>query len=433
MLGRYVRLLFSGPRNARFYLIAGGLSAITMGVFGAVYNLWLVALGHSFTFVGTLATAGYVGAGLGALVAGRLVDWLGPRQVLLASSIVAAAGIAAQLLLPEIPVLLSGSVVTGIGAAAFAVAAPPFLARAAGPEVRDDLFSLDTAVALAGAAVGSAAGGQGAALLLGAEVAPLWAYWWTLAGASAVGASSFVALLMTEEKHNSPPAPTGGQQAKWAGFEARVTDDAAPKLGWVKVLREPAVFRLAMFSSLIALGAGLFIPYLNLFFVQELGASPAVYGWLGALATVTRLLATLAAPVLAGRIGAVRAIGGTQLVSIPLLLVLGFSPWLALAGTALLVRGALMNMAAPLQMSFRMTVLPPRMHGTGNATIWVADSAVRAVSTFAGGWLIDQVGFRPPYAVTAAVYAAAAVLFLRWFGGSGNRLPNRIAEGDEGN
>jgi MFS family permease len=175
--------------------------------------------------------------------------------------------------------------------------------------------------------------------------------------------------------------------------------------------------KLALVAALIGAGAGLFAPYLNVFFVEALGASPAVYGWLSAAATLTRLVATLLAPALATRVGTARAIGWTQLVSVPLLLVLGFSPWLGVGSAAFLVRGALMNMAAPLQVSFRMEILPRPLHGSGNALIWLADSVVRAASTWLGGALIGAAGYRLPYLATAACYVASAGLFLWWFGG----------------
>jgi MFS family permease len=169
-------------------------------------------------------------------------------------------------------------------------------------------------------------------------------------------------------------------------------------------------------ASLISLGAGLFLPYVNVYFTQELGASPAVYGWLEAAGTAARLGATLLAPRLVARTGEARAVAWTQLSSVPLLLTLGFAPNAALAGAAYLLRGAAMNMAAPVQASFTMAALPPRTRGSGNAAIWLASNAARGISTYAGGWLIAAAGYRLPYLATAACYVTSSLLFLWWFG-----------------
>ena len=138
------------------------------------------------------------------------------------------------------------------------------------------------------------------------------------------------------------------------------------------MLTDPVALRLAVIGGLIGLGAGLFLPYLNVYFVQQLGASPAVYGWISGASTLTRLGATLLAPAVAGRLGTVGAIAGTQLASVPFLLLLGFAPQLGLAALAFLIRGALMNMAFPLQTSFTMGALRPALRGTGNALLILA-------------------------------------------------------------
>ena len=374
------------------------VSALAAGAMGAVFNLYVRAQGFDAGFLANLLTVTAVGAGVGAAAAGRLVDHVGPRRVLLVASLVTAAGIAVQLMIGDAPVMLAGGVVTGLGASAYYVAAAPFLARAAGDAPRDDVFSLDTAVSLACGALGTALAGQLATVLLG-SLAPIDAYRLTLLAGGAVGALSFPFLLLTRELGNRPdrgPAATGGSLRT--------------------VLSEPAVSRLVVIAVLVAGGAGLFAPYVNVFFVEELGATPAVYGWLSAAATATRLAATLVAPALAVRIGTVRAIALTQLASVPMLLLLGFGPTLMVAGGAFLVRGALMNMAAPLHVSFRMGVVPVALHGTATSAVWLADQVTRAGSTWVGGQLIGSVGYRAPYVGTAILYVLASVLYLVWFG-----------------
>lgn len=452
---RLVGSWLSLPRDARLYLIAEALSSFAAGALGAVFNLYLVALGFDTRFVGLLLAVTLAGAGAGAVPAGALVDRFGARAVLLGGSVVAAAGIAAQLAGAGAPLLLAGGAVAGAGAAAFGIAAAPFLVACAPEGRRTELFSLDTAVALAATAAGSALGGQLAAAaaavdgwgarssslpslatlalpwLAGAgSVAPsatAAAYRLALLAAGAVGACSFFALLLTRGDRPSPDstAPRGAPAGRWgAGADAStgpamnpapVEPDDRTAASWRVALAHPTALKLAATAALISLGAGLFLPYVNLYFTQQLGASPALYGWLEAAATATRLAATLLAPRLAARTGEVRAVAWTQLASVPLLLVLGFAPTAGVAGAAYLLRGAAMNMAAPVRDAFGMAALPPALRGSGNATIWVAGNATRGLSTLAGGWLIAAAGYRFPYVLTAACYVAASLLFLHWF------------------
>jgi MFS family permease len=384
------------------------VAALAAGGLGAVFNLYLRALGLDAGFIGTFLTVTGGGAALGAAVGGRLVDRLGSRGVLLASSVVTAAGVLAQLLVAQPVILLIGGVVSGAGAAAYYVAAAPFLERSRGRISADRAFSVDTALTLGATAVGTALAGQAAALLLGAQADARWAYWITLMASAGIGATSFLALALTR--------PESGIGARQAAAHLEVG-----RASWRVALRDPGALRLTVCAALIAAGAGLFAPYVNLFFVEELGASPAIFGWLSAVAMLTRLVATLLAPRLSERFGTARTVGVTQLASVPLLLMLGFSPSLHVAGGAFLARGALMNMAAPLHVSLRMRVLPPTVHGAGNALVTLGDQVTRVASTWLGGQLITSVGYRPPYLATAACYVASALLFLLWFGRGAKR------------
>jgi MFS family permease len=405
------------PRNARLYVTAEALSACATGAFGTAYNLYVVALGFDTAFLGTLLVAALAGAGTSVVPAGALVDRVGPRAMLLGGSLLVAGGVLAQLLLPVTAVLLAGNVLAGAGAAAFYVAAAPFLALAAPPERRNEVFSLDTAAALGGAAAGSVLAGQVAATLgaaPGGGPAALQAYRLALWLGSAVGALSFPVLLLTREEspRGLPTAPApdeaSGRGARAAGGLAR---------SWRATLRDRVAVRLTLAAGLAGLGAGLVLPFLNVYFVTALGASPAVYGWVNGAATLTGLLATLVGPPVAARVGNVAAVAGAQLASAPLFLLMGWAPYLPAAALAVLLRGALVNLAAPLQSSFTMGALRPALRGAGNAQIILAANVCRAAAILAGGALIARTGYRWPFLLTAALYALAGALFWWWFGG----------------
>ena len=412
------------PRDARLYVCAEALAAFATGAFGAVYNLYVLGLGFDTAFLGTLLVVATAGAGAAVVPAGALVDRVGARALLLGGSLVVAAGIGAQLLLPLAGVLAAGNALAGAGAATFFVAAAPFLARAAPAARQNAVFSLDTAVALGGTALGSIVAGQVAALAAGAPPVGPESYRLALLLGSAVGALSFPVLLATRATPGPPGDPEGrdGPEEPGHGRETgdRVAPGAAASAGqlasWRAVLGDRAAVRLGVITGLIGLGAGLFVPFLNLYFVDVLGASPAIYGWVGGATTLTRLGATLLAPPVAARLGTAGAIAGTQLASVPFLLLLGFAPQLPLAAGAVVVRGALMNMAAPLQTSLTMGRLRPESRGSGNAFLLLVANLTRAASTLAGGALIERTGYRWPYLLTAVCYAVASVLLWWWFG-----------------
>lgn len=425
-------------RNARLYVLAEVPMAIGAGGFATVYNLYILALGYAPAFLGVLLTVTLAGAGAAALPAGALVDRCGPRAVLLGASLATAAGVAVQLVAPLAVPLLAGSVVAGAGVGAFYVAAAPFLAENSPTGRRTSLFTLDVVAVLAGRAAGSAAGGVAVVLLGAGGFLAAERYRLTLVGAAAITATAIIPLLLTrghpfpgafsghDPPGNGPDRLTPAGKGESFPLEAlalgkphdgRESGPAAPgRLGqWRLAVGDRLVLRLAAVAAVMGLGTGLFLPYVNVFFIQGLGATAALFGWLSAGALGLRLVGTLLAPWVAGRYGAVRAAAGAQLASIPLLLLLGFAPDLILAGTAMLLCWAVMNVVGPIQAGFTMDALRPEVRGAANSLLWLATYGATGLSTLAGGALVSIVGYRLPYLLASALFATSALLLWRWF------------------
>ena len=75
--------LFSRP--ARFYLLAEFLMWTAQGIFGVIFNLYLVEAGFQESFVGRAISANAIGLALMALPAGFLAERWGRRRTLIAA------------------------------------------------------------------------------------------------------------------------------------------------------------------------------------------------------------------------------------------------------------------------------------------------------------------------------------------------------------
>ena len=96
------------------------------------------------------------------------------------------------------------------------------------------------------------------------------------------------------------------------------------------------------------------MPFLNIFFKQKFAISDTLLGTIFAGQSIAIGLATFAGPLLAERLGKIRAVVFTQLVSIPFLLLLGYSSLFTPAVVGYLIRAGLMNMGTPLYSAFVM-------------------------------------------------------------------------------
>jgi Na+/melibiose symporter-like transporter len=182
-----------------------------------------------------------------------------------------------------------------------------------------------------------------------------------------------------------------------------------------KVLVSP-FFLLVMVQVLIGLGAGLFVPYFNLFFVKHLGASSALFGLIdGGANTITALL-TLAAPWLATRIGKVNTMVWTRLISIPLMITIGLTGFLPLAATLYLFRQGMMDMSQGILQVFSMEAVPEQRRGVANSSYQASFQVAEAATTPVGGLMIVHLGYSSVFFLAAAFYLPAIGILWRRFG-----------------
>ncbi|MGH2350968.1 MAG: MFS transporter, partial [Chloroflexota bacterium] len=145
--------------DARLFLAATVLGGINIGVSSVLLNLYIVSLGYGEAFLGSVLRFGPIGAVLGAVLAGPLVDGWGAKRTMLAGTALVGGGAVALLVSPDPLVLRSGIALVNMGGALVYIAVPPFLARHSSPHERTHLFAVATAAYVLSTAGGSALGG----------------------------------------------------------------------------------------------------------------------------------------------------------------------------------------------------------------------------------------------------------------------------------
>jgi predicted MFS family arabinose efflux permease len=128
-------------------------------------------------------------------------------------------------------------------------------------------------------------------------------------------------------------------------------------------------------------------------------------------------LATFIGPRLVGKLGGkIRMIVLTKVVSLVFLVMLGFSPYPWLAVVGFLVRGALMNMAAPLFDAYSMEHTAENEQGTINSIRNWAWNVVWAVGPYVSGVIQQRYGFSPIFLITLFLYGIGILLTWSYFG-----------------
>jgi len=144
-------------------------------------------------------------------------------------------------------------------------------------------------------------------------------------------------------------------------------------------------------TFLIAVGAGLSIPFMNLFFFHIFKLSSGSFSLLGSITAVVVALFSLQAPVIKNRFG-YEAITATQMLSIAALILLGTTEFLGvgtfafyLAAFCYIIRQPLMNLANP--MTSQMT-----MYYVGKKNQELVSAIISSI--WSGSWFFSALMFR---------------------------------------
>lgn len=398
-ISAYSRRLRGFSPNARLYLLFNFLSGLAFSIYNLFFNLYILSLGYGPSFLGLLvALPMMLNLGI-ALPAGLLADRIGYKQAMLLGMGLVLASVPGIALLTLPAGLILFSSLSGLGSSLLWVAGAPFMAQNSRPEERTHLFSIQFALNTFSGFFGYLLGGGLPALLarlvqVGPEEPP--AYRLTLLLSAGLGSLALLPLAAIR-----PARPGTGAKAKLRLREA---------------FEQPGLLlKLFVPEVLIGFGAGVLIPYLNVFFKQKFAISDAVLGMLFSFQAVAIGLATLAGPSLAARLGKIRAVVSTQLGSIPFLLLLGYFPNFGLAALGFFARAALMNMGGPLYTAFVMEQVEERRRAAVNGLLMMSWSGSWGVSNWVSGRLQSGPGFPSIFAITCGTYLLGSAMTYLFF------------------
>ncbi|HQL39948.1 MAG TPA: MFS transporter, partial [Anaerolineaceae bacterium] len=173
--------------------------------------------------------------------------------------------------------------------------------------------------------------------------------------------------------------------------------------------------RLILPMLLTSFGAGLIMPFMNVFFRETYRLTDSAVGTMFAWGSLAMGVGLLIAPPLAERMGKIQLVVVTQGMSIPFLFLLGFSPWYGLSAASYYVRLALMNMSGPVYQTFVMEKVEPSARATIASLVSMANSVGWAFSPTISGWIQVKYGFGPAFVGTIILYILSVYFYWRFF------------------
>ncbi len=412
-LASYVATVRALNRNVRLLLAAQGLSWLGgAGMFYVLANLYLLRLGFSTEYIGLANALMMLGMAAVSLPAGEL----GRRPTTRLAIAIGLGAYAATYMALALAWLLPPTLRPGwlllqflLGGLTYSVAyvnMPPFLMGSTAGADRAHAFSLFSAITTASGFLGALLGGLLPGLVartLGVTLADPAPYGVCLLVAALFFVPATLLLLPARE-------PQVDQTA-----EADSPEDA-PRTSPENRSPVKLIGLMSVVMLIYWLGRGPIYNFWNVYFDSTLRLSTALIGSLSAIAQLVGIPAALAAPLLMGHLGNVRAFALPALLTAACVAFLALaSSWQA-AGVGYIALATLSSLSAPAISVVHQSIVAGRWRGTMSGAVSTAATLGLGATALASGYVIAAAGYRPLFLLAAAFLAVAALLFWAWFG-----------------
>ncbi|MEA1912837.1 MAG: MFS transporter [candidate division WOR-3 bacterium] len=383
--------MFKFQRDAKLFLWGNFLFGFGLTGFIFLFNLYMKARGFGEGSIGTLLAVRNYATMLLTIPAALIVRKMTLKPLFLIVVIFSAIGYTIPVIAESMPQILSGMAISGLFAAFFSVISGPFIMQTSTKRERTHLFSFNFAVSISSGILGNIVAGNLPLIISRGGVSLVTGYRDAMLIHIVFSLFSLVPFLLIKEK----------------GLADRETLTHFTHVSTSKLL----ILKLSLPHILVGLGAGITIPFLNLYFRDKFLLNSAQIGYLFSISQALMIVGTLLAPFFSKRLGKIKTVILSQLLSVPFLFLLGVTHNLLIAIISFLLRAALMNMAQPLVTNFSLEMVNKNDQSLISGILNVAWLSAWGISANIGGKLIEAKGYLMPFNLTIVAYLVSSFVY----------------------
>lgn len=396
-------------------------------MFSVLYNLYIQGLGYNDTMNGQIVSIQSLATAIMFVPIGLCGDFFSRKRLLITGALFSGIFLIGRSFDYSASGLIWFAVFSGLFAGVFQVLAIPFLAENVKKSQRLKMFSYYSSLVLASQVLGSLGGGVFADLLHTAGLAKVTGLQTVLFVGGAATLVAFIPMLFVSEDKKAPQADTPVQpvtesassaaDGKQGVVHSAAQDSKNDTLSQKKDSR--LIGQFVITQLLIGFGSGLVVPYLNLYFTNRFSVSLSAMSLLISLGQIMTIVSMLIGPTLAAKVGSVRAVVIFQVMSLPFLLLTGFTNLLLIASVSFLFRQALMNAANPIQSAILVDRVSDKRRGIANSLMqtafmigWATMGPVQSylVTTYGTYW-----GYAITFSITGSLYVISSLMYYMMF------------------
>ncbi|MCG7382317.1 MFS transporter [Paenibacillus sp. ACRRY] len=408
-------------RNIQLFFLASILYQIGNGMFSVLYNLYIQGLGYNDTMNGQIVSIQSLATAIMFVPIGLGGDRFSRKRLLIAGALFSGIFLIGRSFDYSTSGLIWFAVFSGLFAGVFQVLAIPFLAENVKKSQRLKMFSYYSSLVLASQVLGSLGGGVFADLLHTLGIAKVTGLQTVLFIGGAATLAAFIPMLFVSEDKSSVQTVTTDHAVSATTVSEDKNSSIPDQPGKLQDKNKDSrlIGQFVITQLLIGFGSGLVVPYLNLYFTNRFSVSLSAMSLLISLGQIMTIVSMLIGPTLAAKVGSVRAVVIFQVLSLPFLLLTGFTNVLFIASVSFLFRQALMNAANPIQSAILVDRVSDKRRGIANSlmqtafmTGWATMGPVQSylVTTYGTYW-----GYAITFSITGGLYVISSLMYYMMF------------------
>lgn len=401
----YLLMMRTFSKNVYRMLAAQAFYGMAYGIFMVLLNLYLKEAGFDEGTIGRILACQALSAALSSIPWGRFADQTSRRLTFCCGLMILGLGFLFILLSIEPWWIYVSAIIGGAGNGALLVSVLPFLQENSRRRQRTYLFSLSFSLTLfAEIIAGILAGylpGFFERVLPSLATSHLESFRLTLWLGVFCMALALIPAVMIDGTLSQRPGnknlPEGSPQ-----------DHQDISMPW------GLLSRFILTTSLVGLGAGLIVPYFNLYFRDWAKADVIHIGAVFSLGQIGMVTGGLLTPLISRRMSPAWGVAATQMASLPFMLIMAWRHELWVCAACFIFRGTFMNMGVPLRQELLMSSIGPRFRARASALDSMSWNLAWAVSMIFSGELIKSSGYQTCLYLTFSLYLISGILFW-WF------------------
>jgi len=165
----------------------------------------------------------------------------------------------------------------------------------------------------------------------------------------------------------------------------------------------------------VGVGAGFTIPFLNLYLKKKFAMTTSEIGMSFALVQSFVFVGILASPFIVKKFNLLSCMVITSTLSIPFMFILALTQNIHFAIFAMVMRGMLMNMSAPVTSNFEMEMVGEHEQNMTTAISYMGWNAGWSVSAYYAGNIFERFGFETAFYASIFFYLLSIVSYVFFF------------------